>query len=299
MFIHVNDKLTPKKEARISPFDHGYLYGLGLFETVRVYNRHPFLLDDHIERLNKGMQMIGIEYERSKVEWKAQIDELLEANGYDDAYIRINISAGVGELGLTANPYHRPTTIIFSKPLSANKQFPKKEAVILETKRNTPETAMRLKSHHFLNNVLAKQELGNDPRKEGIFLTEKGNIAEGIVSNIFWVKDGTVYTPALETGILNGITRQFISSLLKRKQIELKEGCYEPDYLYEADEAFMTNSIQEIVPFYAVNKRHFPGNNGELTKILLNDYKKYRETLLSFKHLEKGVGTSEQKNQND
>lgn len=293
MYIHVNGELIPKEEAHISPFDHGYLYGIGLFETIRVYNRHPFLLDDHIERLNKGLQMIRINFECSTDVWKTRIDELLQVNGYSDAYIRINISAGIGELGLTANPYDDPTTIIFSKPLSVNGKISEKAATILKTKRNSPEGVFRLKSHHFLNNVLAKQELGNNPRREGIFLNEKGYIAEGIVSNVFWVKDRIVYTPALETGILNGVTRKFICSLLRRKQIELKEGFYEPDHLYDADEAFMTNSIQGIVPFYAVDKRHFPGNNGEITKILLNNYNKYRETLMSSKQLKKGLETDE------
>ncbi len=282
MYILVNSKLVPIEKARISPFDHGYLYGIGLFETIRVYNRHPFLLDDHIERLNEGLRRIGIAEKRPSKAWQNQINQLLEANGYDDAYIRINVSAGVGGLGLTAEKYNHPTTIVFSKPLPADKTFPEKTAVFLKTRRNSPETSIRLKSHHFLNNVMAKREIGDDARREGIFLNEQGYIAEGIVSNLFWVKDGVIYTPSLETGILNGITRQFICALLKKKRIEVKEGLFTPDHLYEADEAFMANSIQEIVPFCAVDdNRNFPGNRGELTRLLLKDYKKYRTKLFS------------------
>lgn len=289
MFIHINGQIVPKGEAHISPFDHGYLYGIGLFETLRVYNKHPFLLADHIERLNKGLELVGINLRRSVEEWKKEIDKLLEANQYEDAYIRINVSAGNGETGLQSELYNHPTVIIFSKPLPAHKHFPEKEAVILKTKRNTPETEIRLKSHHFLNNIMAKRELGNMPNREGIFLNEKGIIAEGIVSNLFWVKNGTVYTPAIETGILNGITRQFVGTLLKQKDIPIQEGFYSLKHLLDSDEAFMTNSIQEIVPFHTVEKRNFPGNDGELTRILLQEYRKYREKLVSHNQLKLGV----------
>lgn len=289
MFIHINGQLVRKDKAVISPFDHGYLYGVGLFETLRVYNGHPFLLIDHIERLKTGLHLLGIEHRWSIDDWKAAIAELLRANQYEDAYIRMNVSAGQAELGLTSEQYKQPTTIIFSKPLSANEQFREKEGVILRTRRNTPETPFRLKSHHFLNNVIAKQELGNQPNREGIFLDEKGNVAEGIVSNIFWVKDGVVYTPSLKTGILNGITRQFVCFLLKQKGIEVQEGLFSVEHVYAADEVFMTNSIQEVVPFAVVNERHFPGNRGKITKMLMNEYKRYRETLFTYKELEKGV----------
>lgn len=289
MFIHIDGRLVRKNEAVISPFDHGYLYGVGLFETLRVYRGHPFLLLDHIERLRTGLRLIGIEHDWSLDDWKTAIAELLHANGYDSAYIRINVSAGQAELGLTAEPYKQSTTIIFSKPLSRSEPFLEKEGVVLRTKRNTPEASFRLKSHHFLNNVLAKREIGNAPNREGIFLDERGHVAEGIVSNLFWVKGGVVYTPSLQTGILNGVTRQFVCCLLKQKGIEVKEGFFPVEHLYAAEEAFMTNSIQEIVPFATIDRRHFPGNKGKITQMLKDEYQTYRETLLTYKELEKGV----------
>lgn len=289
MFIHIDGRLVRKNEAVISPFDHGYLYGVGLFETLRVYRGHPFLLTDHIERLRTGLRLIGIEHDWSLEDWKTAIAELLDANGYDSAYIRMNVSAGQAELGLTAEIYKQPTTIIFSKPLSADEQFPEKEGVVLRTKRNTPEASFRLKSHHFLNNVLAKREIGNAPHREGIFLNEQGYVAEGIVSSLFWVKDGVVYTPSLKTGILNGVTRQFVCCLLKRKGIEVQEGFFPVEHLYAAEEAFMTNSIQEIVPFSAIDRRNFLGNKGKITQMLKDEYQTYRETLFTYKELEKGV----------
>lgn len=286
MYISVNGELILKEEARISPFDHGYLYGLGLFETMRTYNHHPFLFDDHIERLKNGLQVVGIEMGRSREELLEDIQTLLRANQYEDAYIRLNVSAGVEDVGLQTGLYSEPTTIIFLKPLLSSHVFPAKDAFLLNTKRNTPETPTRLKSHHFLNNVLAKREIGDKQNAEGIFLNRNGDLAEGIVSNIFWVKEGTVYTPAIETGILNGITRQFVFALLKRRGIPIKEGFYKAEHLLQADEAFMTNSVQEVVPFRTVEKKHFPGNNGELTKVMLKDYETFRDRLWSVREIE-------------
>ncbi len=285
MYISVNGELVLKEEARISPFDHGYLYGLGLFETMRTYNQHPFLFDDHIERLMDGLHVVGIDMDRSREELLRDIQTLLRANQYEDAYIRLNVSAGVEDVGLQAGLYSQPTTIIFLKPLLSSHVFPEKDAFFLKIKRNTPESPTRLKSHHFLNNVLAKREIGDNPNAEGIFLNRDGNLAEGIVSNLFWIKDRMVYTPALETGILNGITRQFVLALLKRQDIQIKEGFYDVEHLLHADEVFMTNSVQEIVPFRTVEKKHFPGNNGEITKILMKDYATFRDQLWSIREL--------------
>lgn len=284
MYISLNGNIIKKEEALISPYDHGFLYGIGLFETIRVYHRHPFLFYDHIDRLNEGLKMIGIQLNKTKEEWFKDIQELLISNKMNDAYVRINVSGGVHELGLNADDYTNPTVIIFVKSLPSSSPD-EKEGIILKTARNSPETIKRLKSHHFLNNMLAKREIGNDIKKEGIFLNEQGMLAEGIVSNIFWAKDGIVYTPSVETGILNGITRQFVIELLKKRKLCIRKGSFEPSHLLSADEAFMTNSIQEIVPFASVENINFPGNNGEITQILLNDYKVYRTELWSYKQL--------------
>src|SRR5690606_11561582 len=148
-----------------------------------------------------------------------------------------------------------------------------KEAVVLNLKRNTPETTYRLKSHHFFNNVAAKREIGSDPSKEGIFLTEKACLAEGVTSNIFWVKNGVLYTPALETGILNGITRQFVMKLAQQSEMLVEEGFYKIDELEGSDEILLTNSVQEIVPVKKLKDRTYPGKNGEYFIKLCQKYK--------------------------
>jgi 4-amino-4-deoxychorismate lyase len=275
MYIYINGNYIKKNEAMISPFDHGFLYGLGLFETFRIYDGHPFLLDDHLERLNSGLKTLNIHAEYRRSEILEILSTLMEKNGWENAYIRLNVSAGIGEIGLQTALYERPNVIIFSKPLPSAGEFGEKEVSILTIKRNTPESDLRLKSHHFLNNFLAKREIGDDPRREGVFLTEEGFLAEGIVSNIFWVKEKTLYTPSVKTGILNGVTRQFVMKLAEKLGYEVQEGFYKPEHAENAEEIFLTNSIQEVVPVSIFNKKKMAGLNGKTVRLLHREFRKY------------------------
>lgn len=275
MYIYLNGDFIEKEKATISPFDHGYLYGLGVFETFRTYGGHPFLLDDHLERLNAGLDELYIQRKFNRDEVVGIIKELSKLNNIQDSYIRFNISAGVGEIGLQTEKYDEPTVIMFQKPLPQMVQLREKEAVILKLPRNTPETITRLKSHHFFNNVAAKREVGPDPGKEGVFLTEAGFLAEGVTSNLFWIKNGVLYTPVLETGILNGITRQFIMKIAEMLGIAVEEGLFRESALQEADEIFFTNSIQEIVPVNLLGKQSFPGKNGYYVRKINQMYQNY------------------------
>ncbi|AIE58603.1 aminodeoxychorismate lyase [Bacillus methanolicus] len=281
MYIYINGKFVKENEATISPFDHGFLYGLGLFETFRIYDGHPFLLDDHLERLNSGLKTINISAKYSRSEIVEILTTLMEKNGWKNAYIRLNVSAGNGEVGLQTDPYERPNVIIFSKPLPSAGELVEKEISILNIKRNTPETDFRLKSHHFLNNFLAKREIGNNPGCEGIFLTEEGFLAEGIVSNIFWVKRKTLYTPSVKTGILNGVTRQFVMKLAEKWGFEIQEGFYRPEDIENAEEIFLTNSIQEVVPVSNFHKKQMAGLEGKTVRMLHREFRKYCMTLWS------------------
>lgn len=285
MYVYINGKIVPKDKVMVSAFDHGFLYGVGLFETLRVYDQHPFLFDDHLERLKYGLQVVNIQSTITKSAIVESICSLLEANQLDNAYIRLNISAGNGEIGLQTDPYLEPNVIIFAKPLSPSGELNEKQAILLNLKRNSPEGAERLKSHHYLNNLLAKREIGNDVTKEGVFLTKEGFVAEGIVSNIFWVKKGILYTPAVETGILNGITRQFIIRLARKMGLLVKEGFYPPEHAGNAEEIFFTNSIQEVVPVNHFNGQVMPGKKGELCRALHQQYQGYCRTLWSRNNL--------------
>ncbi|MBD8070992.1 aminodeoxychorismate lyase [Bacillus sp. PS06] len=288
MFIYINGKIVKQEEAQISPFDHGYLYGLGVFETFRVYDGHPFLIDDHLMRLRVGLKELNILFEYKRDEILDIIDRILEANGLRDAYIRFNVSAGQGEIGLQTEEYSQPTVIAFAKPVP--KLVKQKQAVILKTPRNTPEGPFRLKSHHFLNSIYAKRELGNDPAKEGILLTSEGYLSEGITSNLFWVKDNSFYTPSLDTGILNGITRLYIKEVINQLGFSLYESRYTVSELDKSDEIFITNSIQEIIPISRLNETALPGANGPLTTRLQKIYNIHRTKLWSRDDLKEREG---------
>ncbi|PFA16827.1 MULTISPECIES: aminodeoxychorismate lyase [Bacillus cereus group] len=288
MLIYVNGTYVEASEAKISPYDHGYLYGLGVFETFRIYNGHPFLLDDHYERLTDALSVLQIEWKMTKDGVLRILQELLVRNGLDHAYVRFNVSAGIGEIGLQTESYEEPSIIVFIKPLPVPGEVLEKEGVILKQKRNTPEGAFRLKSHHYLNNILGKREIGNVVNKEGIFFTEAGHVAEGIVSNLFFMKKGVLYTPSLETGILNGITRAFIIRIAEVLGVHVEEGLFTQKELLSADEVFVTNSIQEIVPLNQIEGVNFPGKEGEATKAFVGIYEMYRESLWNRNELLRG-----------
>ncbi|WP_379971471.1 aminodeoxychorismate lyase [Ectobacillus sp. sgz5001026] len=286
MLIYVNGNYVKDTEAVISPYDHGYLYGVGVFETLRVYAGHCFLFDDHFERLQFSLSTLSIQWNMEKETILNILHELLRRNDLQDAYIRLNVSAGIGEVGLQTEPYTSPSVIIFVKPLPVSNTITKKTGVILQLSRNTPEGYLRLKSHHYLNSILGKREVGDDPMKEGLFLTKEGYVAEGVVSNIFFVKCGVLYTPAVETGILNGITRNFIIEIAKSIHMQVIEGFFTKEELFESDEVFVTNSIQEIVPMHTIDTVSF--TNNPITLELIRVYRKFRNVLRSKHELIKG-----------
>ncbi|ARA84062.1 MAG: aminodeoxychorismate lyase [Bacillus sp. (in: Bacteria)] len=274
MIIYLNGQYVKEEEARLSPFDHGFLYGIGVFETFRLYEGEPFLLDWHMDRLNNALEQLRIELELTKSEVLAILDRLLQLNQPPNlnAKVRLNISAGPGDSGLFPDSYKKPGVMVMMNPFHPESIPVEKEGVILQVRRNTPEGPFRLKSHHFLNNLFGKRELGPDAAKEGIFLTEGGAVAEGIISNIFWEKDGCVYTPSLDTGILGGVTRRYVIERLADMGIEVMQGVYPLKELLFADEAWMTNSVQEIVPFRRIGSTQFPGKDGNLSKRLQEAY---------------------------
>ena len=285
MKIYINGKIIPKEEAVISVFDHGFMYGLGLFETFRVYDGHPFLLDDHLRRLNNSLKEMNIAKSFSREEAILIIQSLLESNQLQNAYIRWNVSAGNGLIGLQTEAYQDPNTIVYIKPLPKIPKWTEKTGQVITMPRNTPEGEYRLKSHHYLNNVLAKREVGESGTIEGLFLTKEGFVAEGITSNIFWIKKDELFTPSIETGILNGITRQFILKLADKMGLKIQEGFFSLKELEEADEVFATNSIQEIIPIKRMDPFVFKGIEGNYVNDLYREYRRWTNHLWSFHEL--------------
>lgn len=253
MQIAMNGAVCAGDSAVISVYDHGFLYGMGVFETFRTYNGQPFLLKEHLERLALGCQELSIVYKPEQARVEALIRKLLEANGLEDAYFRLSISAGADILGLPGERYAQPAEILYVKPLPAlNTSWAEGRALqLLNTRRSTPEGELRLKSFHYMNSILGKRELARYPWSagaEGLFLDDCGFVSEGTVSNIFFLQQGVLYTPAPETCILQGITREWVMGAASSAGMEVEEGFYSWEMLLEADEIFLTNSIQEVIP---------------------------------------------------
>ncbi len=285
MKILFNGQLTANNEAVISAFDHGFLYGMGLFETFRTYKGEPWLLEKHAQRLAKGCQMLGIRYTPDLERMRNSVEALLEANGLEDGYIRWSVSAGEGAIGLPGDEYDKPNEIVYAKELAADEPATRKGKIVrlLKLPRSTPEGETRLKSFHYMNNINAKRELNSEgarPGTEGLFLNKEGHVVEGMVSNVFWISDGVLYTPAEATGLLEGITRAHVLAMAKEMGIRTEQGLFGWDKLMYADEVFLTNSIQEIVPVTKVENIGGRGLNpggcnsvGAITYSLMNKYR--------------------------
>ncbi len=288
MLLMMNGRLLDEREATVSVYDHGFMYGVGLFETLRTYGGAPFLLDRHLQRLHAGCREFGITLNYSEDMARSEIARLLSANRLDDAYVRISVSAGKAPLGLPTATYDQPQVVVYLKPLSPAQEFahrPSKTLQVLALRRNTPEGAERRKSFHYLNNILAKRELQAKvvaPEVEGLFLDAHGYIAEGVVSNIFFIKDGALKTPSLQTGILAGITRGFLIELASQLGIAVEEGLYTVQDLLTADELFVTNSVQEISSVHQLideNAETYTFATGPLTIQLTQRYESVRNHL--------------------
>ncbi|WP_339205912.1 aminodeoxychorismate lyase [Paenibacillus sp. FSL K6-3182] len=285
MKVELNGSVMDASEAVISVYDHGFLYGIGLFETFRTYEGKPYLLDRHMKRLCSGCDQLGIQYTPNMEELRSSVNELLEANELKDGYIRLTVSAGEAELGLPTGDYEQPNVLMLVKalpPVNDAVHMRGRELRLLQTRRNTPEGEVRFKSLHYMNNIIAKRELlasGAAPGAEGLMLSREGWLAEGIVSNLFFAKDNVVYTPELATGILPGITRERVLELAGSAGYETEEGLYSLEKLQTADEIWLTNSIQELVPVTllseagGVSRVIGNGQAGTITKQLLTLYR--------------------------
>ncbi|MGE7624322.1 aminodeoxychorismate lyase [Viridibacillus sp. NPDC096237] len=269
MWCWMNGEYAQSVDLRISPFDHGFLYGLGFFETFRTYEGDVFLWEEHCKRLQRALDDYHIVLPYNFNELLTVIRELDKRCDGEDGYFRLNVSAGTHDIGLKPTSYAEPTVIVFRKPLPKMVRGQEKSAVWLNTERNSPEQSIRHKSHHYANNVLARFEVPSLAELEGFFVNEGGFVAEGITSNIFWATDGKVYTPSIETGILPGITRQQVMN-----QISVIEGFYTREHLEKADECFITTSIQELIPIRSLQGKSFLGNKGPIYKVLHEQYVK-------------------------
>lgn len=268
----MNGQFVEQEDLRISPYDHGFLYGLGFFETFRTYDGVAPMLREHYERLLNSLGEYRISMPFTIDELEQIIGELVDRNGGEDGYFRVNVSAGEADIGLAPTVYANPNAIIFQKPLVVAPRGTEKEGVWLKTPRNSPEGLERTKSHSYANNVLARFEVPSLAQTEGLFVTRFGIVAEGITSNIFWVKKRVLYTPSLSTGILNGITRRQVIMLAKELEMEVREGEFYVEDVEAAEELFVTNAVQELVPISHIGKVKFAGVTGSYYERLHRAY---------------------------
>jgi branched-chain amino acid aminotransferase len=280
--VNVNGRVSDQEHAVISVFDHGFLYGEGVYETLRTYNGQPFLFDRHMRRMRKSAGMVALDVPLTDAQIDSRFRETMQAAGLGEtgreAYIRILITRGVGELTYDLAACPSPSIVIIVKPnveppLAAFEQGVK--ASLVPIVRNHPGSVNPLiKSNNLLNNALAMQEAFRRGGFEGIMRNYKGELAECTQSNLFIVKNGAALTPPIDAGLLPGITREFLFEVGQDAGIPVREAVLRDEDLFGADEAFLTSTTREVLPIVKVDDRQVgAGTPGPITRALLDGYR--------------------------
>lgn len=279
MKIYINGKFYEKSQAKISVFDHGLLYGDGVFEGIRSYNRLVFKLEEHIERLFESAKSIMLDIPLNKEQMIKAVIAALKQNNLKDAYIRLVVTRGEGDLGLDPRKCRgNATVIIIADKIALYPERYYKEGlkiVTVPTVRNLPEALNpQIKSLNYLNNILAKIEAVNAGCDEAIMLDSLGYVAECTGDNIFIVKKGHLYTPPQCMGTLRGITRDAVLEIARKDKIAVHEHVITRHEVYICDECFLTGTAAEIIPVVMVDGRAIgTGKPGKVTLKLIKDFK--------------------------
>jgi len=278
VLIYLNGKLVDRDKAVISVFDHGLLYGDGVFEGIRSYNSLVFKFEEHIDRLYRSAEAIELKIPMTKADIVKAVLETLKANGLKDAYIRLVVTRGLGDLGLDPRKCKAPTIFIIADKISLYpEEFYKNGLAIItaKTRRNlTTALNPKIKSLNYLNNILAKIDAIKAGTEEAIMLTYNDYVAECTGDNIFMISGGKLITPPVDVGALEGITRGAVIGLAKKVGIGFREEMIKIEDLYNADEVFLTGTAAEIIPVTTIDKRCIGGGKpGEVTKRLMREFK--------------------------
>jgi branched-chain amino acid aminotransferase len=277
--VYMDGVYYPKSQAKISVYDHGLLYGDGVFEGIRAYNGIVFKLKEHITRLYRSAHALRLVIPLTQEEMTQAVLETLRKNDLLDAYIRLVVTRGVGDLGLDPRKCPKPSVIIITDTISIISSEAKEKGIttmITWVRRNSVDaTTHEIKSLNYLNSVLAKMEATANDVDEAICLDKNGVIAEGVGENLFIVKDGKIFTPPTSTGALAGITARLATKFAKNLGYDVAETNITPFQLFTADEAFFTGTAAEVVPVREVNKRQIGnGSPGSVTKKLMAAFQK-------------------------
>jgi branched-chain amino acid aminotransferase len=279
--VNVNGRISSEHDAVISVFDHGFLYGEGIYETMRTYNQRPFLFDRHLRRLRNSAWMIALEMDFTDADLAAQIRDTRAAADMKgaEAYIRVLVTRGIGELTYDPHATPTPSVVIIVKPQvdpppEAYEQGV--SAVIVDVVRNHPESVNpQIKSNNLLNCALAAQQAIRRGGYEGIMRNYRGELSECTTANLFVVRDGVAMTPPIDAGLLPGITREFLFEVGKEEGITVREEVLRDEDLFRADEAFLTSTTRELVPIVKVDERTIGGGRpGPITHRLLARFRR-------------------------
>jgi branched-chain amino acid aminotransferase len=277
--VYIDGEYYPKSQAKVSVFDHGLLYGDGIFEGIRAYDGTVFKLKEHIDRLYSSAHMIMLQIPVKKEEMIQIVLGTLRKNNMRDSYIRLIVTRGVGDLGLNPKKCPKATVIVITDTISLHKRETKEQgatAMISWIKRDPVDaTSHEIKSLNYLNSILAKIEANSAGVDEAICLDKNGFVCEGVAENIFIVKNGKLFTPPSYTGALPGITAAEVMKLARKLDYDAKERNITPYELFNADEVFFTGTAAEIVPVREINKRIInDGKPGQVTRKLMEEFGK-------------------------
>ena len=282
--VNVNGRITDQEHAVVSVFDHGFLYGEGVYETLRTYSGQPFLFERHMRRLRRSADMLALSVPLTEAQIDARFRETMRAAALGDgaqheAYLRILVTRGIGELSYDPAACPAPSIVVIAKPhVEPSRDVFEKgvRVALVPIVRNHPGSVNPLiKSNNLLNNALAMQEAFRRGGFEGVMRNYRGELAECTQSNLFVVKNGAALTPNVDSGLLPGITREFLFEVGATLGIVVREAVLRDDDLFGADEAFLTSTTREVVPIVQVDDRKIgSGVPGPVTKALLAGYRK-------------------------
>ena len=277
--VYIAGKFVNKEDAKISVYDHGMLYGDGVFEGIRSYAGKVFRMIEHVDRLYESARAIHLAIPISREEMATAINDTLAINNFTDAYIRVVVTRGAGSLGLDPRKTTDPQVIIITDTISLYpEEFYENGLAIITagTIRNHPAAlSPRIKSLNYLNNIMAKIEGTNAGCLEALMLNHSGYVAECTGDNIFIVKNGVIHTPSIDAGILDGITRRAVIDLAGEKGIAVVERTMERHDILTADECFLTGTAAEVIPVTRLDGRQIgPGEVGPVTRMLRNAFQK-------------------------
>jgi branched-chain amino acid aminotransferase len=280
--IYIDGKWYPKGDAKISVYDHGLLYGDGVFEGIRCYSGNVFRLKEHIDRLYESARIIGLNIPASPEEMSEIVVESLRKNSLTDAYTRLIVTRGYGDLGLNPRKCPMPTVICISQnfaPLYGDLYEKGIKVKTVKTVRIAPEALdTRAKTLNYVNNILANVEAIDAGYDEALMMDSRGKVCEGSGDNIFIVKNGKLLTPKVGYGALVGITRGAVLDMAKELDIKSEEADLELEDVLSADEAFMTGTAAEIIPIIRVDDNTLgSGKPGDMTRKLMAEFAKLRE----------------------